>query len=382
MSSDFPDYASSFIKDIYKNKDIIPLHEPQFSNLDKEYLNNAIDSTYVSSDGEFIHEFEENLIKFTKAPFALSVVNGTSALHLSLISSNVKRNDIVLTQSLTFVATVNAIKYQSATPLFIDVSKERLSICPIKLEDFLENEAFVDDKNECILRSSKKTIKALVVVHVFGHPAKIDEIKRICDKWRITLIEDAAESLGSIYQNKHTGTFGEYGAISFNGNKIITTGGGGAVLCSNIRNGEKVRHIATTAKARSLDFYHDKVGYNYRMPNLNAALGCAQFKYLESYIDKKRLLASKYEKFFEGSEYVFVKEPKESISNYWLNTILASSKEERDRFIEKTNKQGILTRPSWYLMHKLPMFKDSLYSELQNTEWLSERIINLPSSPI
>ena len=382
MSSDFPDYVSSFIKDIYKNKDIIPLHEPQFSNLDKEYLNNAIDSTYVSSDGEFIREFEENLIKFTRAPFALSVVNGTSALHLSLISSNVKRNDIVLTQSLTFVATVNAIKYQRATPLFIDVSKERLSICPIKLEDFLENEAFVNDKNECILRSSKKTIKALVVVHVFGHPAKIDEIKRICDKWCITLIEDAAESLGSFYQDRHTGTFGEYGAISFNGNKIITTGGGGAVLCSNIRNGEKARHIATTAKARSLDFYHDKVGYNYRMPNLNAALGCAQFKYLESYIDKKRELASKYEKFFEGSEYVFVKEPTESISNYWLNTILAPSKEERDRFIKKTNKQGILTRPSWYLMHKLPMFKDSIYSELQNTEWLSERIINLPSSPI
>ena len=382
MNTTFYKSASTFIKNLYPRKEFISLHEPSFTSIDKKYINEAIDSTFVSSAGEFINTFESEISGYTNSSSAVAVVNGTAALHLALVMAGVVKSDIVITQSLTFVATVNAIKYQDATPLFIDVSKERMSLCPEQLNSFLEANAFIDDKKVCRIKSSKKAIKALIVVHTFGHPADIIKISDLCKAWHIVLIEDAAESLGSFFKGQHTGTFGDYGALSFNGNKIITTGGGGMLLCKNAINGDRAKHLSTTAKTRALDFYHDAIGYNYRMPNINAALGCAQIGYMNDYLKSKREIATLYEDFFENSSYDFFKEPKNSSSNFWLNTILAPNKEERDSFIKYTNDLGIMTRPSWYLMHKLPIFKENISSSLKNTEWLSDRIINLPSSPI
>lgn len=382
MNTTFYKSASTFIKNLYPRKEFISLHEPSFTSIDKKYINEAIDSTFVSSAGEFINTFESEISGYTNSSSAVAVVNGTAALHLALVMAGVVKSDIVITQSLTFVATVNAIKYQDATPLFIDVSKERMSLCPEQLNSFLEANAFIDDKEVCRIKSSKKAIKALIVVHTFGHPADIIKISDLCKAWHIVLIEDAAESLGSFFKGQHTGTFGDYGALSFNGNKIITTGGGGMLLCKDAINGDRAKHLSTTAKTRALDFYHDAIGYNYRMPNINAALGCAQIGYMNNYLKSKREIATLYEDFFENSSYDFFKEPKNSSSNFWLNTILAPNKEERDSFIKYTNDLGIMTRPSWYLMHKLPIFKENISSSLKNTEWLSDRIINLPSSPI
>ena len=381
MSDSFYKSASVFIKNIYPNKDFISLHEPAFTSLDKNYLNEAIDSTFISSSGNFIDKFESDIVSYTKSNNGIAVVNGTAALHLALVMAGVVDKDIVITQSLTFVATVNAIKYQNATPLFIDVSKERMSICPKKLQNYIDENTFLNDAGVCLIKGSNKPIKALIVMHTFGHSADIIEIANICKKSNIILIEDAAESLGSYFKGQHTGTFGDYGAVSFNGNKIITTGGGGMLLCKNGNNHDRARHLATTAKARALDFYHDAIGYNYRMPNINAAIGCAQFNYIDSYLKSKRKIANLYESFFENSDFIFFKEPKDSSSNYWLSTILAPDRDKKEEFIKYTNELGIMTRPSWYPMHMLPIFSDHLSDDLENTEWLSNRIINLPSSP-
>lgn len=381
MSQAFYQSASTFIRDLYSGKDFIPLHEPSFSSVDKKYLSDVIDSTFVSSAGEYINEFESQILAYTNAKKAIAVVNGTAALHLALIMSGVTHKDIVITQSLTFVATVNAIKYQNAKPLFIDVSRERMSLCPKKLSNYLDENAYINSSDICCLKESKQPIKALIVMHTFGHPADMNKIAKICKKWNIVLIEDSAESLGSFFKGKHTGTFGDFGTLSFNGNKIITTGGGGMLLCKKTFQGDKARHLATTAKARDIDFYHDEIGYNYRMPNINAALGCAQFSYIDDYLKSKRKLAKIYDQFFKDSDFFFFKEPNDSSSNYWLNTLLAPNKIEKNKFINFTNTLGIQTRPSWYLMHKLPIFKDHISDKLENTEWLSDRIINIPSSP-
>ena len=372
----------NFIQKTYQTKGFIPLHEPKFIGNEKKYLNECIDSAFVSSVGKFVDEFEEKIAKYTGAKYAVATSTGTSALHISLLLANVEQNDEVITQPLTFVATCNAIIYCGAQPIFIDVDKETMGLSPSALQDFLENNTMVKNQ-QCINNSTGEVIKACVPMHTFGHPCMIDEIKDICDKYHIFLIEDAAESLGSMYKNKHTGTFGQMGVLSFNGNKIITSGGGGCLVTNDKELVKKAKHLTTTAKVpHKWDFYHDMVGYNYRMPNLNAALLVAQLENLDSFINSKRKLAGIYEDFFNGTDYVFVKESIESKSNYWLNSIILQDKNQRDLFLEDTNSQGIMTRPIWTLMNKLSMFEYAQCGDLKNSEWLEDRVVNIPSSAI
>jgi perosamine synthetase len=372
----------SFIQAVYKTKDFIPLHEPKFIGNEKKYLNECIDSTFVSSVGKFVDEFEEKIASYTGAKYAIATSNATSALHISLILANVEQDDEVITQPLTFVATCNAISYCGAKPLFVDVDRDTMGLSPVSLKKFLENNATVINQ-QCVNNTTGKVIKACVPMHTFGHPCKIDEIKDICDQYHIVLIEDAAESLGSFYKNRHTGTFGKVGVMSFNGNKIITAGGGGCIITDDEDLAKKAKHLTTTAKvSHKWEYAHDMVGYNYRMPNLNAALLVAQLENLDNFIDKKRKLADLYGDFFKGVDYKFVKEPVESNSNYWLNSIIFNDKQQRDIFLNESNAQGIMTRPIWTLMNKLPMFKDVQCGDLINSEWLEDRVVNIPSSVI
>jgi len=372
----------NFIQSTYQSKDFIPLHEPKFIGNEKKYLNECIDSTFVSSIGKFVDEFEEKIAKYTGARYAVATSNGTSALHIALLLANVTRNDEVITQPLTFVATCNAISYCGANPVFIDVDKETMGLSPLSLQAYLEKNAYIKNQ-QCINNKTGKVIKACVPMHTFGQPCRIDEIKEICDKYHISLIEDAAESLGSFYKNKHTGTFGQMGVMSFNGNKIITAGGGGCIVTNDEVLARKAKHLTTTAKVpHKWNFDHDMVGYNYRMPNLNAALLVAQLENLDNFISSKRKLANVYETFFNNTNYVFVKEPMDSKSNYWLNSILLKNKQQRDEFLDETNSSGIMTRPIWILMNKLPMFKCAQCGNLTNSEWLEDRVVNIPSSVI
>ena len=372
----------NFIQSTYQSKDFIPLHDPKFIGNEKKYLNECIDSTFVSSIGKFVDEFEEKIAKYTGARYAVATSNGTSALHIALLLANVTRNDEVITQPLTFVATCNAISYCGANPVFIDVDKETMGLSPLSLQAYLEKNAYIKNQ-QCINNKTGKVIKACVPMHTFGQPCRIDEIKEICDKYHISLIEDAAESLGSFYKNKHTGTFGQMGVMSFNGNKIITAGGGGCIVTNDEVLARKAKHLTTTAKVpHKWNFDHDMVGYNYRMPNLNAALLVAQLENLDNFISSKRKLANVYETFFNNTNYVFVKEPMDSKSNYWLNSILLKNKQQRDEFLDETNSSGIMTRPIWILMNKLPMFKCAQCGNLTNSEWLEDRVVNIPSSVI
>jgi len=369
-----------FIQDKFQTKGLIPLHEPVFQGEEKSFLNKTIDSTFVSNVGEYVDQFEDTLAKYTGSPSSIAVMNGTSALHLSLLLAKVQSTDYVITQALTFVATCNAISYCGAEPIFVDVEQNTLSLSPVALQNFLEDKAFIDDMGICKFKENHRTIRACIPMHTFGHPADMDPIVSVCKKWNLFLIEDAAESLGSMYKNQHTGTLGSLGALSFNGNKIITSGGGGAVLCNHDFY-LKGKHLSTTAKqADNINFYHDQIGYNFRMPNINASLGCAQLLRLDYFIDKKRKLADEYKKFFEGSSMQFFTEPENSRSNYWLNTIICEDQNHRNDFLEYSNSQKIMTRPAWTLMHKLPMYEDSITDSLENSIWLQERIVNIPSS--
>ena len=371
-----------FIRSVYKTDSFIPLHEPRFLGNEKEYLNECIDSTFVSSVGKFVDEFEKKIASYTGAKYAVATNNGTSALHISLLISGVESGDEVITQSLTFVATCNAISYCNTVPIFIDVDKDTMGMSPVALEAFLKENAIIKDQ-QCVNKSTGNIIKACVPMHTFGHPCRIDEIQRICKEWHITLVEDAAESLGSFYNNQHTGTFGELGVISFNGNKIITSGGGGCILTNNEELAKKAKHITTTAKEpHKWEYTHDLVGYNYRMPNLNAALIVAQLEQLEGFLRNKRFLAKSYEDFFNGGNIQFVSEPENSKSNYWLNSIILKDKIQRNLFLDETNSQSVMTRPIWTLMNKLPMFKEAQCGDLTNAEWLEERVVNIPSSVI
>ncbi len=369
-----------FIRETYQTKNFIPLHEPRFIGNEKKYLNDCIDSTFVSSVGKFVDKFENLIAKYTGAKYAVAISNGTSALHTSLLIANVDQNDEVITQPLTFVATCNAISYCGAKAIFVDVDKDTMGLSPTALKFFLKNNTKV--KNHlCVNNSTGKVIRACVPMHSYGHPCKIDEIKEICDEYNIFLIEDAAESIGSTYKNKHTGTFGHLGVISFNGNKIITAGGGGCIITNDKILAEKAKHLTTTAKIpHKWDFNHDMVGYNYRMPNLNAALLVAQLENLDNFIGDKRKLAISYETFFNNTDYSFFKEPKNSKSNYWLNVISLKNKEQRDEFLDFTNKNGIMTRPTWKLMNELKMFKDCQSTDVKNAKYLEERVVNIPSS--
>ena len=369
-----------FIKKIYKKKIFIPLHEPRFSDKEKNNLIECVDSTFVSSVGKFVDEFEQKIASYTDSKYAIATTNGTSALHMSLILGGVDKDSEVITQPLTFVATCNAISYCNAKPIFIDVDRDTMGLSPSALRYFLENNTTVKNK-QCINNKTNKIIKACLPMHSYGHPCRIDEIKKICDEYYIFLIEDAAESVGSFYKNKHTGTFGELGAMSFNGNKIITAGGGGCIITDNKFLAKKAKHLTTTAKVpHKWDFNHDMIGYNYRMPNINAALLLAQLEKLNDFINNKRNLANKYEAFFKNVDYDFFKEPKNSKSNYWLNSIILKNKYQKDKFLEETNSKGIMTRPIWKLMHKLQMFKDAQCDDLKNSKWLEERVVNIPSS--
>ena len=369
-----------FIKQIFDTKEFIPLHEPRFIGNEKKYLNDCIDSTFVSSVGKYVDAFEKEFASYVGSKYAIATVNGTAALHISLILAGVEKDDEVITQPLTFIATCNAISYIGAKPIFVDVDIDTMGLSADALKEFLElNCELKDDK--CINKTTGKTIKACVPMHTFGHFCRIGEIKQICDEYNIALVEDAAESLGSYHKNKHTGTFGKLGAFSFNGNKIITSGGGGVIVTDDEDLAKKAKHLTTTAKVpHSFEYVHDEIGYNYRMPNLNAALLVAQMENLDKFLISKRELANIYGEFFKELEIDFIKEPKDSKSNYWLQAVLLKDIDQRDAFLEFTNKNGVMTRPIWKLMNELEMFRDCQKDELKNAKYLEQRVVNIPSS--
>lgn len=370
-----------FIREMYRTKDSIHLHEPMFNGNDKNYVMEAIDSTYVSSVGAFVDSFERQLESFTGSPRAIATMNGTAALHAALYAVGVTKDDLVITQALTFVATCNVIHHMGAAPVFVDVSPKSLGMCPLALEYYLCKNAEVTESG-CMHKITRQRIKAVVPMHTFGHPVELDELIEVSQKWGIALVEDAAESLGSYYKGSHTGTLGTFGALSFNGNKIITTGGGGAVLCSTSEGGSRVKHLTTTAKVRHpYEFLHDEPGFNYRMPNLNAALGCAQLEVLERYLVSKRHVAERYKNFFADSDIFFVHEPDYAKSNYWLNAIICNSAKQRDEILKKTNESNVMSRPVWRLMHRLPMFEKALRGDLSYSEKVEQLLVNLPSMP-
>lgn len=371
----------NFIKQTFNTQEFIPLHEPRFIGNEKKYLNECIDSTFVSSVGKFVDEFEKKIAEFTGAKYAVATTNGTSALHISLLLAGVEKGDEVITQPLTFIATCNAIDYSGATSVFVDVDLDTMGLSPKSLKEFLSANCEIVD-NRCRNKTSGKAIKACVPMHTFGHPCRIDEIKEICDAWHIALVEDAAESLGSYYKNRHTGTFGLLGAISFNGNKIITSGGGGCIITNDETLAKKAKHITTTAKIpHRWEYSHDMIGYNYRLPNINAALLVAQLEQLENFLQNKRVLAEEYGSFFTTCKNVeFVTEPKSSKSNYWLNAIILKDKQKRDEFLEFSNNNGVMTRPIWTLMSRLEMFKECQCGNLSNATYLEDRVVNIPSS--
>lgn len=371
-----------FVRDTYKTDEFIPLHAPTFNGKEKAYVMETIESTFVSSVGKFVDDFERKIEAYTGTAKAVATVNGTAALHAALYMADVQRGDLVITQALTFVATCNALYHMGAEPIFVDVSPVSLGLCPKAVDEFLEDNAEVTDAG-CIHKQTGRRIKAVVPMHTFGHPVELDELVAVCLKWNVTLVEDAAESLGSFYKGKHTGTIGDFSAISFNGNKIITTGGGGMVLCKTQESGARTKHVTTTAKVpHPYEFFHDEPGFNYRMPNLNAALGCAQMEVIEQYLKQKRLLADSYKDFFRATDFKFVTEPEYAQSNYWLNAIICPDKESREEVLTDTNSLGVMTRPIWQLMHRLPMFKDSIRGDLTYSEFIEAHLINLPSTPL
>ena len=371
-----------FIQNTYKTVELIPLHEPRFIGNEKKYLNECIDSTFVSSIGKFVNQFEDKIAEYTGVKYAVATSSGTSALHIALLLSGIEDNDEVITQALSFVATCNAINYCGASPIFVDVDRDTMGLSPTALRNYLEKNTIIQNQ-KCINNATGKIIKACIPMHTFGHPCRVDEIKDICDKYHIYLIEDAAESLGSFYKGKHTGTFGQMGVMSFNGNKIITAGSGGCILTNDESLAKKAKHLTTTARVQhKWEYTHDMVGYNYRMPNLNAALLVAQLENLDKFLVKKRELAEKYIDFFDNTSCIFIKESKDSRSNYWLNAVTLKDENQRNLFLSETNAYGVMTRPIWTLMNKLIMFKNSQCGDLSNSEWLEQRIVNIPSSVI
>lgn len=370
-----------FIHRLFGTDDLVPLHAPCFVGNEKKYLNECIDSTYVSSVGKFVDRFEEMVAEYTGARKAVVCVSGTNALHMGMMLAGVERNDEVLTQALTFIATCNAISYIGAHPVFIDVDRDTLGLSPAALEDWLKKNAELKD-GMCYNRHTGRRVKACVPMHTFGHPVRIDAVASICREYQIELVEDAAESMGSFYKGQHTGTFGKVGAVSFNGNKTITTGGGGMLLFQDEKLGRLAKHLTTQAKVpHRWEFVHDHIGYNYRMPNINAALGCAQMENLERYVENKRETAGQYKAFFaQQPEINFFTEPENCRSNYWLNVVLLKDRRAQQEFLEYTNDHGVMTRPVWQLMNRLEMFKECEADGLENTLWLEERIVNMPSS--
>jgi perosamine synthetase len=371
----------AFIRNQFNTPEaFIPLHEPRFVGNEKKYVMDAIDSTFVSSVGAYVDKFEEIVSQKTKAKYVVATSNGTSALHIGLLMVGVKPGDEVITQPLTFVATGNAISYANAKCVFLDVDRDTMGLSPLALKTFLE--ANVEVRNG--IAYNKKTaakLAACMPMHTFGFPCRIDEIVAICDEFNIPVVEDAAESLGSLYKGKYTGTFGKVGVYSFNGNKTITCGGGGAIVTDDENLAKLAKHITTTAKVpHPWEYVHDMVGYNYRMPNLNAALACAQLEQLDAYVKNKRELALIYADFFKEKSFDFVLEGPDSYSNYWLMAVILKDSNQRNDFLKYTNENKVMTRPIWRLMNRLEMYKDCQVEDLTNAEWLEERVVNITSS--
>jgi perosamine synthetase len=359
---------------------LIPLHRPVFEGNERQYLIDCIDSNFVSSVGAKVTEFEEKVAEFTGCKHAIATVNGTAALHVAIVLAGVKPGDEVISQALTFIATCNAISYAGATPIFIDVDLDTMGLSPLALERFLEENA-EKMATGTFNKLSGKRISSCVVMHTFGFPCRIAEIAEICADWDIVLIEDAAESLGSYVGSRHTGTFSSMATLSFNGNKVITTGGGGMIITDDSELAKRAKHITTTAKVtHQYEFEHDEIGYNYRMPNLNAALGCAQMERLEEFLVIKAELAGQWGTFFNKSGINFFKAINGNKANHWLNAIILDSREDRDEFLKMTNDNNVMTRPIWTLMSKLPMFKNCQTDGLENSLWLEDRVVNIPSS--
>lgn len=372
---------TDFIHDLYGTQDFVPLAVPVFIGNEKKYLNECIDTTFVSSVGKFVDRFEEETAKYTGCKRAVVCVSGTNALHMSLMLAGVQRDDEVLTQALTFIATCNALSYIGAHPVFIDVDRDTMGLSSVAVGEWLSKNS--EQKNgECYNKNTGRRVKACVPMHTFGHPVHLDELVEVLKEYNIELVEDAAESIGSLYKGKHTGTFGKVGALSFNGNKTITTGGGGMMLFNDEELGAYAKHITTQAKIpHRWEFRHDHIGYNYRMPNINAALGCAQLEHIEEYVTSKRETARAYEEFFKDiPEIEFFVDTPDTRSNYWLNVVILKDKEAQLNFLEYTNDNGVMTRPIWELMNRLPMFEKCENDGLKNTIWFADRVVNIPSS--
>lgn len=405
MSSSFdPNAVVRAIRSILPPKlEKVSLHEPRFGGNEWTYIKECLDTGWVSSVGSYVDRFEVMLAEYTGAKRAVVIVNGTAALHLSLRLVGVEPGDEVLVQAMTFIATANAVAYIGAIPHFVDCEERSLGLDPVKLGTYLEEIAEVVEVGDvgdvpgagpgpaggsgrrCRNRKTGRFISAVIPMHSFGHPVDLDPLVELCARWSIPLVEDAAESLGSFYKGRHTGVFGAVGTLSFNGNKVVTTGGGGAIITNDEALGKLAKHLSTTAKVpHRWAFNHDMVGYNYRMPNLNAALGCAQLEQLPGFLAQKRALAEKYQKSFAGVDGVrFASEPPYGKSNYWLNVLLLDETHagRRDDVLAATNDSGLMTRPAWTLMPKLPMFKDCPSMPIPVAESLERRLINIPSSP-
>jgi perosamine synthetase len=361
----------------------VALHEPEFAGREWDYVKECLDTGWVSSAGSFVDRFERDIAAFTGCRQAVATSNGTSALHLCLLVAGVQTGDEVLMPTLTFIATANAVSYIGAVPHLIDSEDTSLGVDAVKLDAYLRKEAELTD-GICVNRRTGARIRSLVVMHVFGHPADLDALVDVARRWNIVLVEDAAESLGSYYHGRHTGNFGLVSALSFNGNKIVTTGGGGAVLTNDPELGRRAKHLSTTARTpHRWSFLHDEVGYNYRMPNINAALGCAQFERLPSMLDRKRRLAKRYDAAFADLAGVrFLREPPETSGNYWLNAIILDDRfvPHRDEVLAALNDAGYMSRPLWTLMHKLPIYSACPRMDCNVAEMIESRLINLPSS--
>lgn len=370
-----------FIRDLYGTSDFVPLAVPKFIGNEKKYLNECIDTTFVSSVGKFVDRFEEDMARYTGAKRAVVCVSGTNALHMALMLAGVERDDEVLTQALTFIATCNALSYIGAHPVFLDVDVKTMGLSPDAVKEWLAKNAEIRN-NQCYNKRTGRRVKACVPMHTFGHPVRLDELVAICGEYHIELVEDAAESIGSLYKGKHTGTFGKIGALSFNGNKTITTGGGGMLLFNDEELGAYAKHLTTQAKIpHRWEFRHDHIGYNYRMPNINAALGCAQLEHIEEYVADKRTTAAAYHDYFSRMDGIeFFVEPENTRSNYWLNAVLLPNREEQQAFLQYTNDNGVMTRPIWELMNRLPMFENCETDHLTNTQMFADRVVNIPSS--
>lgn len=373
-------HTIQFIQDKFNTKDFIPLHAPIFNGNEKKYLIDALDSTFVSSVGSYVDLSEKMMAEISQSNKAIATVNGTAALHIALKLAGVKSGDEVITQALTFVATANSIAYTGAEPVFLDVDYETMGLSPSAVANFLDEYGELKDDGTYNKKNGKK-ISACVPMHTFGFPVHLDELLVVCNKWKIPVVEDAAESLGSYYKGKHTGSFGLLGTFSFNGNKIVTSGGGGMIVTNDKDLGKLGKHLTTTAKVpHPFEYVHDQTGYNYRMPNLNAALICGQLEQLYQFLNSKRTLAKEYAEFFTNNNILFRKELDGTSVNYWLMCVELENLEARNTFLKETNEAKTMTRPIWQLMYRLPMYQHCYRDEQKNAEFLEERIVNIPSS--